>query len=292
MNQGFELILPTAQFDPFPHIHILAFGLPFNWSTSLLRSQEDVRQYDLGKRLFAITANQENIETILSPCTQLSNSRICHPSELTTLIVLPAEPLAQSKISVRRGSDADGVIVGPRQAFYVSTGDCIVGVMIDTKSLKTVAFHASRESLIPKQWLEPEEHDEEPRKPSVIDQAHSALQAEGPIKVFLGCGIGALNFDHPLDHPKFGDQNKRLIRLVSSRYGQDCLVEDRMKDGCLSLQTIARKQCLELDIPDRNIASDGIDTFADGDHNGKPIWWSKRRGDIHNRNGIFVFRKF
>lgn len=286
---------PTARFDPFPNVTILCFGRPLDWSTSMVITQEDVARHDLAHRIAGIALAHET-KVILAPCAQKSNGVICQRSDLATKISVQAMiGMVPINVSVERGFDADGTIIGPREAFYVSTGDCLVGVMTDKGSRRTVAFHASRESLLPRQWLDPDQHDGGSRKMSVIENALNQLKPEGEVAAFFCNGINSTHFGHSWDDPVHGVRNQSLCEFVSARYGTRCIEQttlDDIREGKLSLHELARNQCEDSGIKPGNIGSDSIDTFGDTGPDGKPIWWSYRRGDGRQRNGVLVIRKF
>ena len=169
------------------------------------------------------------------------------------------------------------------EAVWLASADCPTVVLTDGHQLAVV--HAGRWSLIDPWWQNGNQPDE---RPSVIENAVGFFPENNRelIKASIHCGIGPHSFNHPLDHPKFGTSNRRLLLEVWRRWpGADKKIGQNFH---LSLVEIIRRQFEDLDV--RTVLWDEIDTFSERDpHSNELLWWSAARGDS-NRNGVIVWR--
>lgn len=280
--------MPTALFSPMSgKILIQLYGVEYG-DCSI--ATEGKREH-VGEILC-----EEGIPIVYAPKPTQSNAVICHADELRMLLK------TKNNVVFHRGIQADGVFFeDPGQCFWMSTADCLVIVLFHEPSGTWIATHAGRASLIDLPLIQ---EGKEPRKHfSVVDSACELFRnkfgsdATESVSAFMTCSIGPESFDHPLDHPDYGENNRKMLNYLLKHYGMT--VVPNYKKGMISLSELARRQLIENEVPAHRIGFDLIDTATDSSAESKYAWWSHRRSfnekdeeTIHYRNGVFICRTF
>jgi len=170
--------------------------------------------------------------------------------------------------------DTDGTTLREGDSIAMATGDCPTVVFwTPERSNRTVVVHAGRKSVLS----------------GVIYNAVRKLGCSKKtmhlINVYIVLGIGPKHFDHPMNHPEYGEANVRMIDKICRTYSDRCFSD--LKKGCLDLSELIASQCTRAGIPRDNVVHDGRDTFSDRLPDGSYAWYSNRRGD-RSRNLVFV----
>jgi copper oxidase (laccase) domain-containing protein len=182
--------------------------------------------------------------------------------------------------TLRYGKPADGVVVKRGEAVVFATGDCPVVLMYSTSVNFCVAAHAGRKSLVG------DIDDPKDAEHTVIANMLRHFMNVSTVRVVVLLGISGQYFIHDPKNAVFGKQNKRLIKFISTKYGEGCFVDK--KKGALSLHQLILVQCVSSGVNPSNIEFDKRDTYTDTLPDGSFRWWSHRRGDIAGRNLVLV----
>ncbi len=221
------------------HIHTALFGSTFadeqfvNWSLAgLQKSGDEAKPANsaLVRRLKDV-ALAYNVQTLWAPNPTQFNGIITDRSSLTEHI-----PLSET-ISLYRGAYADGVELGRDEALILSTGGC--PLITITHDDHAIAAHAGLKCLF--------DFDKPDRK-SVVTNAIEYLdipkcRSGRPIYVQMDFSIHPDVYEHPWDHPEWGQKNEMLCRELEHRWGPSVLVGDR-HHGRIDLIALAQQQLL------------------------------------------------
>lgn len=269
---------PTARFLPFgDRVEIRLFGKPYDWS---LANPISLQELGWQARAFGLCE-------LLAPSPRTCNAKIADPFYLQDAVH------AGEHVKLFRGVEADGVPLQEEQAAYFASADCLTIVAHDPCSGRTIAAHAGRDSLMDRRRISGKSpaREHESVVYAIADKFREYKCDLSDLKVFMTCGIGPHDFEHPHDHPEYGDRNMDMVFDVIHKYGIHCLQGDA-KRGKLILKEIVRAQFVKRGVCASNIGSDAIDTYSDVYATGRPMWWSHRRDGATGRNGIMVKRMY
>ncbi len=285
------------------------FGKPHDWSIAPLREEEDAKkQPELMDRIRDATLslcpedwfetepdhNPEGIDSVflLAPRPTEFNAVICDPwRDLKVEMVSgPLLPCHFCKVTIKRGCNADGVEI-PKNllgGFWLSSADCLC-VVAFSPSGRLICAHAGRDSLFDRKKMltgTPSRKNE-----SVVDSIAELLGTEfKETKFFLTCGIAPEHLVHSWYHLEHGATNEKMIKYLAERWEQS-VPPGKEQEGWINLKGLVTSQFEEHGVSANSISTDGVDTYGDAGSDGRPLWWSHRRGDGAKRNGILVIRK-
>jgi copper oxidase (laccase) domain-containing protein len=281
------MVAPTATFFPFGNsVEIRLFGRK-DQETGEITDWSPAKLDDARRQRLATIAADIGVRQLAAPRPTLSNAKICTVAELN-------EPIdCGQRISLRRGCDADGTVVIPAQPFFMASADCTTIVVRDAESGHVIAAHGGRDSLFDRQRIltgrvsRPHE--------SVVDAIieHFRVQFKSSCKalqVYLTCGIHPRHYYHSFDHPTFGEQNRKICMHLVEHWGRGILY-GTPEEGRLSIGGIITAQFFRHGIKPTDVDFDSIDTYGDIDETADYRWWSNRRGDTTQRNGVLVIRR-
>ncbi len=264
-------------FSVVPDIVGYAFGRPDNWSLADMATRNRI----------ALFAHQRRVTKIFAPVPSQFNAKICARGEFNEEILIPL--VNRDHVTIFRSPPADGCEILAYEGFFIASGDCPTIVVHDPDSRRTFCAHAGRDCLFDRSNAlgrgKSREHD------SVVH----ALLAEFPkevarnLKVFIACGISGRNFSHPLQGHDRSEECQKMLMYIEHHYGCGFARGD-LSLGCISLKDLIRMQLVQRGVESDNIGCDNIDTFADTDRGGNHVWWSNRRGDKKERNGVLILR--
>jgi len=208
--------------------------------------------------------------------------------------------------SVLSGPKADGVILFPGQACWLSSADCPTVLLKNMRTGVTIVLHAGRRCLVDEENI----FNGTTCSPSIIDAAIKlfADTDRDKLRVFLFLGIGAKHFLHSPAHPTWGSRNSKLNEFILNKWGKRCFwgsSDSEIGEGRISLFDIIVAQCMEHGIREDHCSFGLSETFSDTypENGEKPLlwtpfmWYSHRRAvfdggeDLEARNGIFVLNK-
>lgn len=206
-------------------------------------------------------------------------------------------------VVVRRGYDADAVLLEPGQFGYFATADCPCVCIRNFDTGQMILSHCSRSLLLDGQ--------------RVLTLGSRALHYEHESIVYLLrrffsgtprqrlCahiidGIAGRYFKHSVRHPQYREVNKKLIGYVCREWGSHCFTGE-LSDGCLCLDVLIRRQLLDTRVSglpnlDPSLITETVlDTFYDR-KDGQYLWHSFNRhrlsgGDPERMpcNGVLVW---
>lgn len=167
---------------------------------------------------------------------------------------------------------ADGLVLRrPKDAYGLMPAGCPIVVLRGKKSGTVVCCHSGLKSL-----FDFNRHvlGKPPREfESVINSAMAALKQAGDtsesVHAHIGMSIGPTGFAYPLDHVKFGANNKKLRDSIVDSYGTDA-APGKDDLGQINLPEIIRVQLEILGVP--GYTFDGVSTSSDVDENDELIW--------------------
>lgn len=277
-------LIPTALTMPFgvdAGVGIMAFGRMPEKAPNGWKLGSNGQKNEFVEKQIAECAFNCEINTILAPVSDFSGS-VCDPEQLSHHSDYQVGRC--EKVVIKRNAHADGVVVPPGTAYYLASADCLTLLLYDPVSRRLVCGHAGRESLYDKAKLE----GMPARTHESLTQSMVAVIGGRPehLRAFAGFGIGRQHFLHPTDGDTAKGQWNQRMRLVFSKW-DPALSSD--KTGRLSLRTVIKNQLVEQGVLEDRIELDSTDTFSDqrADHSGFQ-WWSNRRGDTLERNGVLV----
>ncbi len=220
----------------------------------------DLLQHSILKWIFEMV-EKAGSNLIIAPDPIKENGVIMEPDsdEFDQLITIP-----ESKVACRRGMDkayADGVILPPLSAFFMFPADCVLINVVDMASQKVVASHGPREALR-KNLVE-----------AIMKKFSDSKKKD--LRVMVCFGIQPENFDHPFDHPRFGDHNREMIEEIFNKWPR-AIVGDKTK-GKIWLHMLAAEQFIAHGVSAKNIYFDNLDTYSARRPNGEYAQWSARR---------------
>lgn len=277
--------IPTAVQMPFgPSVVVYMFGKtfrpdgqPVNWS---------IRSNPEAAKLIASFAAEHEVSTILQPSPDFS-ARVCQRWDLAKAALVPTRN--DGAVTFLRGASADGVDdVRPGEAFYIASGDCPTLVLYDPTWGRLVCAHAGRDCL----WDRRHILEGAPARPSasVVTSAFACFNRH-PLRTraFICGGIAGRNFEHDVESGDLASSNARMVGHFVDECGKFSVVGDS-NDGCLDLKFIIARQLVKAGLFPDMTGCDAIDTFDDR-LNGEYVWWSNRRGDKQERNGILIVHR-
>lgn len=281
------------------HAKVLCFGPgqgELDWSLNALQSERDIASnldsYILFCRIrhIAETAHGKTrpIHVVYAPRLDKWNAQLVTPHHFQSKITHPNHPL-----TLFRGACGAGMSVPTNSAVFFPTGDCPIIVMTSKYSSTVIAAHAGLRELVDFDRV----LKDTPSRPheSVVD-AMCAVFTEAErahIEIKVVCGIQRTNYKHPITHPTYGDQNKKLLHHLQSNIGADT-VRNPGTEGRICLYSIVWYQAVSKGINHKKISHDGTDTYSDRIDD-VHAWWSHRRAQVHGRtqdlkkrNGVLV----
>jgi|GEM_PF-1333932 len=303
---------PTRRFTPFQNAEILLYGRnkgQTDWNMTgvyAIAQQRTASPPDIACQLWrALRYDEElrnSVRDILLPCPTRANAALCTPEMLAQAYSIDGsvdtnatDPSTDQwpTLTIWTGFEADGVIVPPGEAMWISSADCPT-IIAQSPCGMMICAHAGRNSLIDVHHLD---HGEPGRPYESVTEAIVATFKRAnkdvrELRIFVTCGIGADDFTHPLDHPEFGERNAFMMEKLRG-LGWGC-VETPLEQGRINLYMVIRHQFDKLGVPSGQIQSDGINTAADmlGD---EYLWWSHTRArksgqpeHLASRNGVLV----
>jgi len=216
------------------------------------------------------------IRTVFAPNPGF-NAFVCNPDHLQKTTRLP------NGATIYRGCMADGIVFRPERgtAFMMSPADCGTGIAGDLGDDLIACLHCGTKSLI-----DVDARAEGMKSTRVFESAlQAALNYSGKqaAKVFFGGSIAEESYEHPFDHPEYGDTNRKWVTSVRDEWlaASSAASKIRTEKGCISLAGVFASQAYKLGVPVENISYDTINTA-------KPEWWSNRCGD-KERNLVLVY---
>ncbi|MBX4197898.1 laccase domain-containing protein [Candidatus Parcubacteria bacterium] len=257
-------------FKPYKHflltdrLQVYIYGKPHNWSMHNQKSWKNV----------AMLADTLNVTKIYSPFPEEFNTRICQQEDF-----IEYDPGISKTVKIFRtpkGNPAEGALIPQGAAFWTTSADCPMILIYDDK--QAVATHSGRDSLV---TYDPYQSKIRPNE-SVIDGMIKLFpeSKHSQLKVFFVNRIAPEHFANPINDPKNGERNKKIINAVIKKWGKECIVGN-LNEGHISLATLILKQCEFYGILSKNIIDGGLDTFSDSH------LWSHRQGNME-RNRILV----
>ncbi|MEX1026560.1 MAG: hypothetical protein WD049_00920 [Candidatus Paceibacterota bacterium] len=260
--------------------NVRLYGAPFNWSLAPLQvAGDEINAPGLMKHLAqaALEADLLPYSYIWAPNPSAFNAKVVDATDKTF-----PEVVGNDYIHIRRGVDADGVVVPHGHSGMIASADCPT-IVVTNKSVGVIMAHAGRDSLIDRVALQ---EIREPRHHfSVVDAIAERIppNVRGQTEVFITCGIGADHFAHPVGGTNESGESVVNLHNVTLRdyligLGKDCLYgdPDQVK---ISLPHVIQAQFHRHGITD--VSWDSIDTYGDREEIGRYHrypWHSSRRG--------------
>jgi hypothetical protein len=219
----------------------------------------------------AVEASRYGIKRIYVPRVDEFNAHLARPE----VFINPEIEIIGNDIELLRSDDPsffhDGVILKPGEAAFIITGDCpTIATYSDDETEPIIASHAGRNSL------HTVNHKHRTNSNSVVDEIAKQYRNPESVHLRIIAGIGKEQFTHPLDHPTYGEHNRKLVQY----FAQFGAADPADQKGCLDLIQAITSQAVANGVFN-DISWDGIDTTTD------PRFWSNRR-DGKPRNGILV----
>lgn len=276
----------ALQYAPFSgRIGVYLFGRSLDWNIGGDNA-------DVVKRRVGEIANDLGVCEIYAPRPAAFNAQIVCKGDLKEEIPITND---ESPIIMYRGCDADGVQLGDvspkgKRAFWLSSADCITIVAHHHGTGWTVAAHGGRDCLVDRGRINGGQSRKYESVVHAIADRFSKKEMKN-VKVFMTCGIGPEHFEHRCDDEKYGPANTKMAFDILAKWGPTCLFGDHTL-GKISLSEVIRSQFVSLGVSPHNIGYDGVETFDDRDRFGDHRWWSYRRGDGKNRNGVLVVQNW
>lgn len=279
----------TQEFRPFPEYpgkSIYAFGpgeRGLDWGLQRTNGKEiDLSSKQVLGRLILI-AEKRRLTEILAPNVSTFNAVVCKKEAFFSKV-----PGLPGNLSVLRGTFADGVVVPEGSASWQASADCWTCFLTDGAT--TASLHCGLACLHDRNAVLAGKHSR--RYFSVIEAAmqYFPVARRHRVMVFIACGISPENYRHPVDHPEYGEGNKKLIAHFSG-LGENCVFRDK-REGRFNVPEIVKAQLISHGVPAENISvsrnSDGsaTDTYGDTDENGRYLWHSYRRDRTPKRNAL------
>ncbi len=278
----------SLQYDPFSgRVSVYLFGRPLDWNISGDESQEV-------KRRVGEIAEDLGVSEIYAPRPSAFNALVVRKDDFHQVNFLESDA---SSVMMYRGCDADGVYlpipgVGTKGkcAFWLSSADCITIIAHHPDRGWTVAAHGGRDCLVDRGRIN---NGLSRQYESVVHAIAGQFSrtAMRELKIFMTCGIGPEDFNHPCDDEKYGPANTRMVLDILEKWGPTCLHGNHFQ-GKISLSEVIRSQFISLGVSPHNIGYDAVETFKDRDRDGNHRWWSYRRGDGKKRNGVLVVQNW
>ena len=263
---------PTAIFNLHGSVEIMLFGQDtgFDWQIKPLREKDGDKLHPELFARFAHIANAAGVKILNAPVPTLLNGNIVKSvDEYTQLIGDP------ERFAIRQGIESDGSIIPAGEAYWLSSADTLLMVLLGLKSRNVVGVNLGLKSMMPG---------------NAISNALSVL-GDGPreIQVFLVGGVSPKYYIFSPTDVKYGLQNRQLIANLRNEGPNSVLSES---EGRIWLAGLAMDQLRNRDVPRYNIAIGGIEPHDDVDKDGKHLWYSTIRSKTSERNGFMVRRKW
>lgn len=197
----------------FGHTDALHYGLP-SWSLLPLQKQEDVpKNLRLINTIF-VELGYLGIKEAFAPRAAAASAHIVSSSELMCADQIG---LRDTLLYRNHALPADGVLLESNQAFVMSGAGC--PIIIGTAGEKMIVAHAARDSLIDRGTVVGKPTRQHV---SIVDAMIEKFQKHGAslddIALAMLFAIPALEFEHSVHHPQYGEYNKKLIQFVSANY--------------------------------------------------------------------------
>ena len=211
-----------------------------NWSLRELQTQDDsVRLHSLSKGIRSALVSV-GVRTAYAPNVAAMSAVIANPEDMTKKILLERTELYRNA-----EFPADGVFIGPGQAFVASTSGC--PLIIATAGEHMIVAHAGRDSLI--------ERNAVLGKPSrrhvsvvyaIIEELLKKGESLNEIVMCMMFSVPAESFDHHPMHPEYGTYNRELIKMIDMLWDGSTV----RKNGCvfLDLESVFVNQAREIGV--------------------------------------------
>ncbi len=263
---------PTLELGPWHNVRVEAYGRPHDWR---------IGDWDQGESFTKVArlARRYGLEGILCPRANTFTGELCRFRELDRVITLEG-------VMIRRGKEAEGAVIPRGWGLFLATADCHTVVAYGAQTKTLIAAHAGRDSLFNRPFASGHEnpHREPTPLKGIVHRIVERLEDDRKhIHVSSGLGIGGKSYPHRFDDPAYGRANRLIDQYLRIKYGPAA----DMDGDYLDLGRLIRAQCQWNGIPDGNISTDSVDTYADKGADGQPRWHSARRGD-ESRNGILI----
>ncbi len=277
-------------------ISLYGFGIDYNnpnqnWSLKGIETSTNFR----GEYPHVVEALQNlgKVQRVYAPSPDEFNSLVVNNHNFfrggASHLATYALSLTSSRV-LYRGVKADGY--GPMisgDAFAMSAADC--ALLVVKAGDRVFAAHAGRNSLFDRQCIDNGQQSKQ--FPSVVDAIMSQILKEHHerAEAFVGFTISnGAHFEHPVDHPKFGASNRRLLEWIADSYfPEEELGDDFWQKGQLDMLKLIAVQLKKYGVT--HITTDGVCTFSDKNEQGNPIWFSQRRTPTM-RNLFVAVRNF
>ncbi|MEA1929480.1 MAG: laccase domain-containing protein [Patescibacteria group bacterium] len=274
-----QTIVVERPFGDEAPVKVVLLGRPENW----LPSQMTEEQLERIANLVAT----HGVEYVFAPDPSTFNAEICHRSDLAKIKCLPG-----TQAVIRGGHQADGLVIGRRDAVLIPSADCATTLLFQAGTGKLVVAHTGLKSLLDLPAIIGERKE---KKVSVIVRMmREMIDGKNPLAAWIGLCIGPQHFTFPLDHPQFGEGNRRLLDHLHRHW--PCYLPEPRESGQVDLRELIRQQLLLCGVPRLNILTDQNDTHSDTRLDNEPAWHSHRRGYDQDsptsaRNGVLVIHE-
>lgn len=225
------------------------------WTLKELYSQESLDRDPASRtRLGTALAGYVGSAVFAPSVGYHSGAILSHVRDLNRRIEFP------NGITMYRNADvrADGVFLKPGQSFVMSAAGCMAVVaagVAEDGSSHLIAAHASRDSMLDRRLIE----DERPSRKheSVVEAIVEAMRKRNvsPDAIVIR-GYFSLPrkcFEHPFEHPEYGEYNLKMAAYVSARWGNDCVSVEDTDEGqsaFLDIPFLLVHQANELGVAD------------------------------------------
>ncbi|MEK7650432.1 MAG: laccase domain-containing protein [Patescibacteria group bacterium] len=275
---------PTTSCRPFHGVIVEVFGFPTgDWSIEAGGGYQDPNAFVNVARL---ARDRHRLTGLIVPIVRTFNARLGGLCDFSTMFT----PI--SCLRVRTGLEADGVLyLPPGWGIAFPSADCPTVVIWGQETGIVMAAHAGRDSLFDRAFASGIQNIREETWPiksiilRMLEWVKSFGEPSESIHVFSCVGIGAESYPHRFDDPRHGRANQRVWEYLKQRYGHNgAFVGEN-----LDLHELIRLQALCVGVPAENITRDRVDTYADTDSSGQPLYHSVRREPgSKKRNLVFV----
>ena len=247
------------------------FGRPLNWSLSQLSAKDEKVREEFSGRL-GRALRDLRIGKALAPSPVKFSDRIIASEELTAQVEAGSH-------SVWRYPQrpADGVPIRSGEACVFSPSSCPTTLMVRGKT--ALVLHTGRDCLLDRYRLQHGMRGRTHESICFSGLEHLGTPREVYVKPFWGIP-GAL-FPHDLEHPVYSRINQAMYKMISERWGGDCVPR---KGGAFypDLPKLIRAQCMEQGVP-----KDHID-LAHAYQPAKATWLDGKAGTP--RNAVVIAR--
>jgi len=283
-------------------LRVTAFGRFYNstteeedWTFSNLRTPEDGKEKDSSlRRYLPQIAKEVGFKELLVPSPVDFNARVCWEKELDTRIPMGG------RLTVRRGTNADGCRLQPGQAYALSAAGCAAIAAchpVDPhphEKVKIAVGHAGLKSLVDEQAALVGLPSRKPE--SITENLLTSMGCSGiktsrrkRVGVVIILPIPSSEFTHPWAHPEWGGDNKRRCGYIAEKWGKSCLPGDE-QDGRIELHELITMQFTSLGVPLAHITLLRTrDLFWKTKWQGKEIWYSTR-GEFSKRRNLIILK--